>query len=127
MDGETIDAWLCSNDSTAQGVVNALDSRYNMKDKWPVVTGQDCDIVSVKNMLAGKQTMSVFKDTRTLAERTVTMVNQILKNEKVETNNTYNNNKKEVPSYLCEPVFADINNYKQILIDSGYYKEDQLK
>ena len=122
-----IDAWLCSNDSTAQGVVNALDSRYNMKDKWPVVTGQDCDIVSVKNMLAGKQTMSVFKDTRTLAERTVTMVNQILKNEKVETNNTYNNNKKEVPSYLCEPVFADINNYKQILIDSGYYKEDQLK
>ena len=122
-----IDAWLCSNDSTAQGVVNALDSRYTLKDKWPVVTGQDCDIVSVKNMLAGKQTMSVFKDTRTLAERTVTMVNSILKNEKVETNNTYNNNKKEVPSYLCEPVFADINNYKQILIDSGYYKEDQLK
>ena len=122
-----IDAWLCSNDSTAQGVVNALDSRYNMKDKWPVVTGQDCDIVSVKNMIAGKQTMSVFKDTRTLAERTVTMVGQILDNKTVETNNEYDNKKKKVPSYLCDPVVVDINNYQEKLITSGYYKEDQLK
>ncbi|MCQ2473855.1 MAG: sugar-binding protein [Saccharofermentans sp.] len=121
---KNIDAWLCSNDSTAQGVVNALDSRYN--GEWPIITGQDCDIVSVKNMLAGKQTMSVFKDTRTLAERTVTMASQILDGKTVETNNTYNNNAKEVPSYLCDPVFADINNYKQILIDSGYYKEADL-
>ncbi len=121
---KNIDAWLCSNDSTAQGVVNALDSRYN--GQWPIITGQDCDIVSVKNMLAGKQTMSVFKDTRTLAERTVTMASQILDGKTVETNNTYNNNAKEIPSYLCDPVFADINNYKQILIDSGYYKEADL-
>ena len=121
---KNIDAWLCSNDSTAQGVVNALDSRYN--GEWPIITGQDCDIVSVKNMLAGKQTMSVFKDTRTLAERTVTMASQILDGKTVETNNTYDNNAKKVPSYLCDPVFADINNYKQILIDSGYYKEADL-
>ena len=126
---KNIDAWLCSNDSTAQGVVNALDARYNSADRggqWPVVTGQDCDIVSVKNMLAGKQTMSVFKDTRTLAERTVTMAGQILEGKTVETNNTYNNNKKDVPSFLCDPVFADINNYQKILIDSGYYTADQL-
>ena len=126
---KNIDAWLCSNDSTAQGVVNALDARYNSEGRggqWPVVTGQDCDIVSVKNMIAGKQTMSVFKDTRTLAERTVTMVNSILKNEKVETNNTYNNNKKEVPSYLCDPVFADKDSIQKILIDSGYYKASDL-
>ena len=121
-----IDAWLCSNDSTAQGVVNALDSRYTLKDKWPIVTGQDCDIVSVKNMIAGKQSMSVFKDTRTLAERTVTMVNQILDGKEVETNNTYNNNKKEVASYLCDPVFADKDSIQKILIDSGYYKAADL-
>ena len=121
-----IDAWLCSNDSTAQGVVNALDSRYTLKDKWPIVTGQDCDIVSVKNMIAGKQSMSVFKDTRTLAERTVTMVNQILDGKEVETNNTYDNNKKQVASYLCDPVFADKDSIQKILIDSGYYKAADL-
>ena len=54
------------------------------------------------------------------------MVGQILDGKTVETNNTYNNNKKDVPSYLCDPVFADINNYKEILIDSGYYTEAQL-
>ena len=126
---KNIDAWLCSNDSTAQGVVTALDARYNSEGRdgqWPVITGQDCDIVSVKNMIAGKQTMSVFKDTRTLAERTVTMVNQILEGKTVETNNTYNNNKKEVPSYLCDPVFADKDSIQKILIDSGYYKAADL-
>ena len=126
---KNIDAWLCSNDSTAQGVVNALDARYNSEGRggqWPVVTGQDCDIVSVKNMIAGKQTMSVFKDTRTLAERTVTMVGQILDGKTVETNSTYNNNTKEVASYLCDPVFADKDSIQKVLIDSGYYKAEDL-
>ena len=126
-DGTELDAWLCSNDSTAQGVVAALDANYN--GKWPIVTGQDCDIVSVKNMIAGKQSMSVFKDTRTLAEQVVKMVGQILKGEEVDVNDTetYNNNVITVPSFLCQPVFADLNNYKELLIDSGYYTEDQLQ
>ena len=126
-DGTNLDAWLCSNDSTAQGVVAALDANYT--GNWPIVTGQDCDIVSVKNMIAGKQSMSVFKDTRTLAEQVVKMVGQILNGETVDVNDTetYNNNVITVPSFLCEPVFADINNYKELLIDSGYYTEDQLQ
>ena len=121
-DGTNLDAWMCSNDSTAQGVVAALDANYN--GNWPIVTGQDCDIVSVKNMIAGKQSMSVFKDTRTLAEQVVKMVGQILNGEEVDVNDTetYNNNVITVPSFLCEPVFADINNWQALLIDSGYYK-----
>ena len=64
-DGTQLDAVLASNDSTALGVANALASSYT--GNYPVLTGQDCDIASVKNMLAGTQSMSVFKDTRTLA------------------------------------------------------------
>ena len=126
-DGSNIDAWLCSNDSTAQGVVAALDANYN--GEWPIITGQDCDIVSVQNMIAGKQSMSIFKDTRTLAAQVVKMVGQILKGETVDVNDTttYDNGTGVIPSFLCEPVFADINNYKELLIDSGYYTEDQLK
>ena len=73
--------------------------------------------------------MSVFKDTRTLAAQVVKMIKQILAGEEVEVNDTttYNNNVITVPSYLCAPVFADANNYKELLIDSGYYTEDQLK
>ena len=125
-DGTELDAWLCSNDSTALGVTNALEANY--VGNWPIITGQDCDIQNTKNMIAGKQAMSVFKDTRTLAARVVTMIKQILGGEEVEVNDTetYNNNVITVPSFLCEPVFANADNYQELLIDSGYYTEDQL-
>ena len=125
--GEQLDVWLCSNDSTALGVTNALDNYTG--EGWPIITGQDCDIANTKNMIAGKQAMSVFKDTRTLAAQVVKMIKQILAGEEVEVNDTetYNNNVITVPSYLCAPVFADANNYKELLVDSGYYTEDQLK
>jgi putative multiple sugar transport system substrate-binding protein len=73
--------------------------------------------------------MSVFKDTRTLASQVVKMVGQILNGEKVDVNDTetYDNGNKVVESFLCEPKFADVNNYKELLIDSGYYTEDQLQ
>ncbi|MCR5581346.1 MAG: sugar-binding protein [Pseudobutyrivibrio sp.] len=126
-DGTNLDICLCSNDSTALGVENALAANYN--GDYPIVTGQDCDIENTKNMIAGKQSMSVFKDTRTLASQVVKMVGQILNGETVDVNDTetYDNGNGVVPSYLCDPVFADADNYKEILIDSGYYTEDQLK
>ena len=124
---QNVDVWLCSNDSTALGVETALAANYS--GDYPVITGQDCDIENTKNMIAGKQSMSVFKDTRTLASQVVKMVGQILNGEEVDVNDTetYDNGVIVVPSYLCEPVFADANNYKELLIDSGYYTEDQLQ
>ena len=126
-DGTNVDVWLCSNDSTALGVENALAANYN--GTYPIITGQDCDIENVKNMIAGKQSMSIFKDTRTLASQVVKMVGQILSGSEVDVNDTttYDNGTAVIPSYLCEPVFADVNNYKELLIDSGYYTEDQLQ
>ncbi|MCI5849807.1 MAG: multiple monosaccharide ABC transporter substrate-binding protein [Lachnospiraceae bacterium] len=126
-DGTQLDAVLASNDSTALGVANALASSY--EGKYPILTGQDCDIASVKNMIAGKQSMSIFKDTRTLASKVVEMVDAIMKGGEPEINDTetYDNGDHVVPSYLCEPVFADVDNYKELLVDSGYYSEDELK
>ena len=126
-DGTQIDVWLCSNDSTALGVENALAANYS--GEYPIITGQDCDIANVKNMIAGKQSMSIFKDTRTLASQVVKMVDQILSGSTVDVNDTetYDNGTGVIPSYLCEPVFADVNNYKELLIDSGYYAESDLQ
>ena len=73
--------------------------------------------------------MSIFKDTRALIQQVVSMVQAIMKGEEPEVNDTttYDNNVFVVPTYLCAPVFADVDNYKLLLIDSGYYTEDQLK
>ena len=129
-DGTQLDAVLASNDSTAMGVTNSLEANYVANhDNWPIITGQDCDIANVKNMIAGKQAMSIFKDTRTLAAKTVEMVDAIMSGSEAPVNDkeTYDNGTGIIPSYLCEPVFADINNYEELLIESGYYTADQLK
>ena len=128
-DGTQLDAVLASNDSTAMGVTNSLEANYEANhDNWPIITGQDCDIANVKNMIAGKQAMSIFKDTRTLAAKTVEMVDAIMKGGEAPINDkeTYDNGTGIIPSYLCEPVFADVNNYEELLIESGYYTADQL-
>jgi putative multiple sugar transport system substrate-binding protein len=124
----TLDAVLCSNDSTAQGVTNALKEAGYTSANFPVVTGQDCDVPSVKNMIAGTQSMSVFKDTRTLANAVVTMVDALMKGTEPEINDTktYDNGTGVIPSFLCNPVFATTANVKELLVDSGYYTKDQL-
>ena len=125
-DGAQLDAVLASNDSTARGVENALESSYT--GAWPIITGQDCDIAIMKNLVEGKQAMSVFKDTRTLAAQVVTMVDALMKGSEPEVNNTtdYDNGVLVVPSFLCGPVACTAENYKEILIDSGYYTLAQL-
>ena len=126
-DGTTLHAVMCSNDSTALGVENALASSYT--GEYPIITGQDCDIANTKNMIAGKQAMSVFKDTRTLASQVVKMVDAVMKGGEAEVNDTksYDNGTGIIPTYLCEPVVVTVDNYKEMLLDSGYYTEDQLK
>jgi len=127
-DGVPLHAVMCSNDSTAQGVVQALLGAGYTADNFPIVTGQDCDMASVKNMIAGYQSMSVFKDTRILANRAVQMVDSILKGGLPEINNTtdYDNGTGVVPTYLCELVLGTPNNWMELLIESGYYTLDQI-
>ncbi|WP_084484410.1 multiple monosaccharide ABC transporter substrate-binding protein [Nocardia anaemiae] len=122
-----IDAVLSPYDGLSIGIVSALKAvGYGRGDKkMPVVTGQDAEKASVKSIIAGEQTMTVFKDTRDLAKRAVQMVNAILTSGTPETNDTtsYDNGAKKVPSYLLQPVSVDKDNYRKVLIESGYYSE----
>ncbi|MDR3552546.1 MAG: sugar ABC transporter substrate-binding protein [Clostridia bacterium] len=129
--GTKLDAILSPNDSIAIGIVASLQSHnYGTADKpYPILTGQDCDKPNVKAVLAGQQSMSIFKDTRKLASETVTMITAMEKAQTPETNDskTYNNGVKVVPTELLTPVFVDKSNYKSILIDSGYYKLSDIQ
>lgn len=124
-----LDAVYSSNDSVANGITNALLEAGYTKDNFPLITGQDCDITAVKNMLKGVQAMSVFKDTRVLASKVVEMVDALMKGSTPPINDkeTYNNGAGIIPAFLCDPVFGTAANYKTLLIDSGYYTLDQLQ
>ena len=72
--------------------------------------------------------MSVFKDTRTLASKVVEMVDALMKGAEPPINDTetYDNGTGIIPSFLCEPVACTVDNYKELLIDSGYYTEADI-
>ena len=94
----------------------------------PIVTGQDCEIPSIKSIIAGEQYSSIFKDTRELAKVTVSMVDAVLSGSEPQINDTttYDNGVKVVPSYLLESQPVNAVNYEAVLVGSGYYTADQL-
>jgi len=126
-----VDAVLSPYDGLSIGIISSLKGvGYGTpKLPMPVVTGQDAEVPSVKSILRGEQTSTIFKDTRELAKVTVNMVDALLSGRKPEINDTktYNNGVKVVPSYLLKPVLVDASNWHHVLIDSGYYKESQIK
>ncbi|MCM3264222.1 sugar-binding protein [Streptomyces thermoviolaceus] len=126
-----VDAVLSPYDGISIGVLSALKSDgYGTADKpLPVITGQDAELASVKSIIAGEQTQTVYKDTRKLAQVAATMVDDLLHDKKPEVNDTktYDNGVKVVPAYLLQPVSVDKTNYDEVLVKGGYYTEAQLK
>jgi putative multiple sugar transport system substrate-binding protein len=129
--GARVDAVLSPYDGLSIGILSSLKGvGYGTpKQPMPVVSGQDAEIPSVKSILRGEQYSTVFKDTRELAKVTVDLVDAVLagKPPTINDTKTYNNGVKVVPSYLLKPVSVDASNWKQVLVGSGYYKENQLK
>lgn len=126
-----VDAVLSPYDGISIGIISALKSDgYGTGSKpYPVVTGQDAEVASVKSIIAGQQTQTVYKDTRALAKQAVQMADAVLNDKKPEVNDTttYDNEKKVVPSFLLQPVSVDKTNYRAELVDSGYIKESDLR
>jgi len=129
-----LDGILAPNDTLARAIIEACasDAKY-AGGKLPVVTGQDGEVASIKAIKEGKQYMTVFKDTRNLAKATIELADALLKGQtpnipgaRLDTT-SYNTGKKVVKSYLLEPVVVTKDNYKQIMIDSGYYKASDIE
>lgn len=125
---EDLDICATAFDGFAYGCKAALEGAGYTDANWPLITGQDAELMATKNIIAGSQTMSIYKDTRLLADKCVTMVQAVLEGAEPEINDTeqYNNGVITVPSYLCTPVAVDKDNYQEIIVGGGYYTEDQL-
>ena len=83
----------------------------------------------MKSIIAGQQYSTIYKDTRQLANEAVKMADDVLNGKTPEVNDTksYDNKVKVVPTFLFQPVVVTKDNYKKVLVDSGYYKESDLK
>lgn len=126
---DEVDVVLSPNDSLALGIEQALDAAgYTPGENWPIVTGQDADLANVQNMLAGMQSMTVWKDTRTLGDQVATMIDQITAGEEVEVNDTetYDNGIKVVPAFLLDPQVVTANTVESALVDSEFYTAEEI-
>lgn len=110
---------LAPNDGTARSIADVFASDKDITSY--VVTGQDSEKASVQYIIDGIQSMTVFKDTRTLAQDSVEMAITILKGETPATDSSYNNEVKDVPAKQTNIVVVTKDNVTQALIDSGYY------
>jgi putative multiple sugar transport system substrate-binding protein len=126
-----VDAVLSPYDGLSIGIISALKGvgYGSASQPMPIISGQDCEIPSIKSIIAHEQYSSIFKDTRELAKVAANMVDAVVSGGKPEINDTktYNNKVKIVPSYLLTPITVDDSNWKKVLVDSGYYKLDQLQ
>ncbi|MET0784699.1 multiple monosaccharide ABC transporter substrate-binding protein [Orlajensenia leifsoniae] len=128
-DGSKVNAVLSPYDGLSRGIISALtDAGYTVGAEWPFISGQDAELDSVKAINSGEQYATIFKDTRKLAVVAVDMATALLNGEEPEVNNTedYDNGKKVVPSYLLESQIVVKDNINEILVDSGYWTEEEI-
>jgi putative multiple sugar transport system substrate-binding protein len=121
-DSTKLDAVLAQNDAEALGTVNAVEGAG--WDYYPVITGQDAEKANVQAIVKGKQSMTVYKDTRELAKATAQMIKDLVDGKTPDAPDTFNNGTKDVPSQLLTPVSVDKTNLKEILVDGGYISEE---
>lgn len=134
-DGTVLDIALCSNDSTAAGVAQAIVSDYAGSNQ-PIVTGQDGDIGNLQNIVDGIQTMTVYKNVADEAGVTLVVAQEILAGETPDAatcekfavdaafdTETYDNGLGVVPSYLLVPYSIDASNL-ELLVETGNYAWD---
>jgi len=110
---------LAPNDGTARAIADAFAADKDVTSFF--VTGQDAEKASVQYIIDGKQSMTVFKDVRTLVKDAISAAVALLKNETPAAKGSYNNGKVDVPAIQSAVVTVDKANVKSALIDSGYY------
>ena len=111
---------LAPNDGTARAIADAFAADKDVTSY--VVTGQDAEKASVQYIIDGKQSMTVFKDVRTLVKDAITMAVALLNGQTPETTGSYNNGEIDVPAKQSEVIAVDAENVQPALIDSGYYE-----
>ena len=117
-------AIVASNDATAGGAIQALNSQ-GLSGKV-FISGQDADLAALQRIVAGTQTMTVYKPVSQLAAKAAEAAVALGKNEKMPTARIVNNGKIDVPSILLEPITVDKNNLAETVLKDGYQKSEDV-
>jgi D-xylose transport system substrate-binding protein len=117
-------AVVASNDTTAGGAIRALE-KLGLAGKV-FVSGQDANLDAVRRIVAGTQTMTVYKPLRPLARGAASAAVGLAKGEKVEGTSTVNNGMKEVQALLLTPIAVNKELLDPVIIHDRFYTREQV-
>lgn len=117
-------AILASNDGTAGGAIQAL--REERLAGMIMVTGQDADLDACRRILAGEQTMTIYKPLKLLAEQAAESAVALAKKQPVKTSASYHNGKREVPTVQVDIIAVHKGNIRETVVKDGFHKEAEL-
>jgi D-xylose transport system substrate-binding protein len=120
-----IDAAIAANDGLAGSIIAALE---NQGLPYIPVTGQDATVGGIQNILAGKQSMTVYKAIKAEAEAAAALAVGLLRGEDVSglVTGTVNNGTNDIPSVLLVPVSVTIDNIAETVIADGFRTWDEI-
>ena len=123
--GGEIDAAVAANDGLAGAVIAALD---NQGLPFIPVTGQDATVGGIQNILAGRQSMTVYKAIKAQAEGAAELAIAILAGEDTDefVTGTVNNGTNDIPSLLLTPVAVTADNIAETVIADGFRSWEEI-
>ena len=122
-----LDACLVAADCLAIGVISSLESMgYGTGDvAFPIITGQDAELAAVKNIKAGKQSMTAFLDANELVKIIVPVTTALLNGEMPEATGNYNNGVIDVPAQTYSPYAITADNV-DYLVEVGFFTDADI-
>ena len=122
-------------------MTQAIQSDYAGANKSEIIiTGQDGDVATLKNIKDGIQSMTVYKAVATEAVVTLDLAKAILNGDTIDetliTNSAWDfdcsydtesyatSEGRNCPSFLLVPDVVTADNMVEKLVDTGYYTQD---
>lgn len=122
---QDVDAIICGNDALASGAIIAL--KDIKKNGNVLIAGQDANIQAVRNIVAGDQTITIYKPIESLAFAAADAAIKIADGEAPSNMNiTVNNGKRLVPAILLEASIVNRQNIKMTVISEGFMGESEI-
>jgi D-xylose transport system substrate-binding protein len=119
-----VDGVLAANDGLGNAAISALKQR---KLKQIPVTGQDATLQGIQNIVSGDQCMTVYKAIKKEADAASALAIALAKGETPKNvTETVNNESRDVPSVLLQPVAVTKENIKEYLGEPDFPKKEEI-
>jgi D-xylose transport system substrate-binding protein len=118
---DKITGFYSANDGMAGGISAAIQQAGF--SKFPPLTGQDAELAGIQRIVAGQQTMTVYKAIKPEAEAAAAMAYALVQGKDYpQATDSVNNGSTDVKSQLLTPVEVTKDNIKDTVVADGFYK-----